>query len=53
MAIGFPPGKELGLLLERLLDLVIEETIPNKKNSLLQEARQELDRISIDQHTPI
>ena len=53
MAIGFPPGKELGLLLERLLDLVIEETIPNKKNSLLQEARQELDRISIDQHTPL
>lgn len=53
MAIGFPPGRELGSLLERLLDLVMEETIPNEKISLLQEARKESARLSIDKHTPL
>ena len=53
MAIGFPPGRELGSLLERLLDLVMEETIPNEKISLLQEARKELARLSIDKHTSL
>ena len=39
MAIGFPPGKEIGACLQKLLELVIDEKIPNEKEALLNEAR--------------
>lgn len=37
-ALGFLPGKELGQCLNRLLELVIEESIPNEKEALLRQA---------------
>ena len=38
MALGFPSGKELGACLNRLLELVLEEKIPNEKETLLRQA---------------
>ena len=38
MALGFPAGKELGACLNRLLELVLEEKIPNEKEALLRQA---------------
>jgi hypothetical protein len=38
MALGFS-GPAIGKALERLLDLVLEETLPNEKNALLTAAR--------------
>ena len=35
MAVGMPAGRELGLALDRLLDAVIEEKVPNEKDALL------------------
>lgn len=37
--LGLHPGKELGILLEKLLDLVIEEKVENERTSLLNAAR--------------
>ncbi len=34
--IGVPPGKEMGALLNRLLDQVVEGVLPNEKEALLQ-----------------
>ena len=36
--IGFKPGREMGQCLQQLLDLVIDEKVPNKKAALLKEA---------------
>ena len=33
--LGFPPGKELGKILETLLNEVLEENVPNEKEALL------------------
>jgi hypothetical protein len=38
MALGFPAGKQLGACLNRLLELVLEEKIPNEKEALLRQA---------------
>ena len=40
MALGFPAGKELGACLNRLLELVLEEKIPNEKEALLRQAQE-------------
>ncbi len=42
IALGFAPGKELGNCLNRLLEQVVDETLPNEKAALLQTARMEL-----------
>ena len=39
-AAGFPPGPEMGKLLARLLDLVIEQPVLNTREQLLVRARQ-------------
>jgi tRNA nucleotidyltransferase (CCA-adding enzyme) len=38
MALGYPAGKELGACLNRLLEMVLEEKIPNEKEILLRQA---------------
>ncbi|MBQ9149233.1 MAG: CCA tRNA nucleotidyltransferase [Oscillospiraceae bacterium] len=38
MAIGYAPGKALGNCLQHLLELVLDEQLPNEKEALLQEA---------------
>lgn len=35
MALGVPAGKQMGALLQRLLDEVIEERLPNERDALL------------------
>ena len=40
MADGVPAGPELGEILEQLLELVIEEELPNEKEALLEKSRQ-------------
>ena len=47
MAIGFQPGKELGICLQRLLDQVVDEQIPNRREDLLAAARQHLSQLNI------
>ncbi|MBO5317841.1 MAG: HD domain-containing protein [Oscillospiraceae bacterium] len=42
IAIGFAPGKQLGQMLERLLELVQQEELPNEKAALLAAAKEEL-----------
>ena len=39
LALGMQPGREVGSLLERLLEDVMEETAPNEKQALLARAR--------------
>ena len=39
MAIGIRPGRSMGLILKQLLDDVIQEKIPNEKDSLLKQAQ--------------
>jgi hypothetical protein len=39
MALGIPAGKELGQCLQRLLEAVLDETLPNEKEALLEAAR--------------
>lgn len=41
---GMAPGKELGAALERLLERVMEGTLPNEKRALLEAARYEFNR---------
>lgn len=38
MALGIQPGPEMGDILEKLLEMVLEETLENKKTALLQAA---------------
>ena len=40
LALGFAPGPQLGKCLNRLLEQVVEETLPNEKSALLQKARE-------------
>ena len=42
LAIGYAPGKALGQLLEKLLELVQQEALPNEKAALLAAAKEEL-----------
>ena len=42
MALGFAPGKALGACLQRLLEQVVDETIPNEKAALLAAAKEQL-----------
>ena len=39
MAIGFLPGKDIGICLQILLELVIDEKLPNEKETLLENAK--------------
>ena len=43
MALGFTPGPRLGVCLERLLEQILNETIPNEKEPLLQAAKEYLE----------
>ena len=38
MAIGIPAGPQLGQCLNRLLEQVLDETLPNEKSALLKYA---------------
>ena len=38
---GFPPGKEIGMILQELLELVLEEPERNNREWLLQKVREE------------
>lgn len=38
MELGYAPGKAIGAVLARLLDLVVDEVLPNTKEALLAEA---------------
>lgn len=40
LSIGIPKGKEIGVLLDRLLELVLDERIENDTDALLQAAKQ-------------
>ena len=42
-ALGIPQGKEIGRILNRLFDAVLEETLPNERAALL-EAAKDLDK---------
>ena len=44
MALGIPEGKQIGKMLHKLLDEVIEEHLPNEKNALLQAAKELLKK---------
>ena len=44
MALGMPAGRELGVLLSALLDEVIEERLPNDRQSLLAAAKERISR---------
>jgi tRNA nucleotidyltransferase (CCA-adding enzyme) len=45
MALGVPAGKLLGTLLQRLLDEVVEEHLPNERDALMNAAREWLRQI--------
>ncbi len=40
--LGIPKGKQIGQMLQMLLDEVIEERLPNEKNALLQAAKERM-----------
>ena len=40
--LGIPKGKQIGQMLQMLLDEVIEERLPNEKNALLQTAKERM-----------
>ncbi len=44
MALGIPRGKQIGEMLQSLLDDVIEERLPNEKNALLQAAKKRIKK---------
>ena len=44
MALGIPKGKQIGQMLQTLLDEVIEEHLPNEKNALLQAAKERIKK---------
>lgn len=39
MQLGIPAGKELGMILQQMLEAVLDERLPNDKNTLLEAAR--------------
>jgi tRNA nucleotidyltransferase (CCA-adding enzyme) len=41
MALGLK-GKDIGAMLEKLLQMVLEEQLPNEKTALLQAAKKEI-----------
>lgn len=41
LALGMPPGKELGALLQTLLDRVIDGDLPNEKDTLLRYVKEQ------------
>lgn len=41
LALGMPPGKELGTLLQTLLDRVIDGDLPNEKDALLRYVKEQ------------
>lgn len=43
IALGIPRGKQIGSLLQKLLDDVIDERLPNEKDALLDAARRYID----------
>ena len=43
IALGYAPGKALGACLQRLLDQVVDEILPNEKAALLEAAGKELE----------
>lgn len=44
--IGYKPGKEIGVMLNRLLEMVIDDTIKNEKEVLLDIAKKDLEVIN-------
>lgn len=44
MSLGIPEGKQIGQMLQVLLDEVIEERLPNEKNVLLQAAKERIKK---------
>lgn len=44
MELGIPAGPQLGALLGRLLDAVVDGALPNDRETLLEAARKELER---------
>lgn len=44
MRIGVPEGKEIGRILQSLLEDVIDERLPNEKNALLQAAKERIKK---------
>lgn len=44
IALGIPKGKQIGEVLHALLDDVIEERLPNKKNALVQAAKERIKK---------
>ena len=44
MALGIPKGKQIGQMLQTLLDEIIEERLPNEKNALLQAAKERIKK---------
>ena len=42
LSLGLKPGSAVGETLSRLLDLVLDEAIPNEKEALLAAARKEI-----------
>ncbi len=44
MALGIPKGKQIGQMLQALLDEVIEERLPNEKDALLQAAKERIKK---------
>ena len=42
LALGIPAGKRLGEILNRLLDCVIDERLPNEREALLAAAKEML-----------
>lgn len=44
MQLGIPAGRQVGAVLERLLDAVVEDALPNDKERLLDYARQMIEQ---------
>ncbi len=44
LQLGFSPGPALGLTLRQLLDMVLDGTLPNERDNLLQQAKRCLER---------
>ena len=44
ISLGFKPGKAIGVCLERLLERVLDEQLPNDRSALLAEAKKHLSQ---------
>lgn len=51
MALGIPPGKQLGQCLQWLLDGVLDEALPNDKATLLEAAKSFLTTEEVSHET--